>query len=102
GLGRGGAAARRIASIAARPPRGLCVQGACGPEARHHLGDDVVLDFVAAGEDRKLPVIEVGRRDGRGIVGSDADSVVAALEDKLDILANNAGAAWGAPLADFP
>lgn len=84
------------------------------------IGAMIVEGFLAAGcarvyiSARKGPqVAEAVERFGDKVVGLPFDlstvdgcralaAEIAARESKLDILINNAGAAWAAPLADFP
>lgn len=84
------------------------------------IGAMIVEGFLAAGcarvyiSARKGPqVAEAVERFGDKVVGLPFDlstvdgcralaTEIASRESKLDILINNAGAAWAAPLADFP
>src|SRR5690348_15041158 len=46
-------------------------------ESEDHLGDHVALDLVRAAIDRDLAIVEVMRRDRRGVIGADRLAVPA-------------------------
>lgn len=59
--------------------------------------DQVARDLSAVGPCRAIPA-DLSRTEGR----AELVESMGALEDRLHVLVNNAGAAWGAPYADYP
>ena len=59
--------------------------------------DEVARDLSAVGPCRAIPA-DLSRTEGR----AELVESMGVLEDRLHVLVNNAGAAWGAPYADYP
>src|SRR6516225_9301685 len=53
-------------------------------KTENHLGDDVLLDFVGAAEDRQLAVVEVLRGGAGGFVGADRVACITFFKRFLD------------------